>query len=288
MAFLRYHRFAARSVFPQRKPLVRPTSTLHQRLTFRNYAHSIRTSLTSSTFWNWLFWLSTFSYLVSYSFPVSIQAIFGQSMTPTLSPELASNDRGAKDYLIFVHLNAGRLRIVDSSVPTEKRRKDPREITRGTLVLFKSPQDPNRSVVKRVIGLPGDTIRPLRRYSCPEKPAQNKAGSVEEEVTVPVGHLWLEGDNPSHSYDSNDYGPVSQSLITEVAWGFAGFPLRQTFRQWLGFKSDRRPWAHVDWADDGWEERLNIQSRLKKREQQEARVDGVFSKEWQMWSSEGA
>ena len=33
-------------------------------------------------------------------------------------------------------------------------------------------------------------------------------------VTVPPGHVWVEGDEQFHSLDSNMYGPVPIALIT--------------------------------------------------------------------------
>ena len=36
------------------------------------------------------------------------------------------------------------------------------------------------------------------------------SGAVEQ---VPAGHVWIEGDNPTHSLDSRQYGPVPLALI---------------------------------------------------------------------------
>ena len=35
----------------------------------------------------------------------------------------------------------------------------------------------------------------------------------EQYVLIPPGHCWIEGDDPSHSYDSNDFGPVPLGLV---------------------------------------------------------------------------
>ena len=32
-------------------------------------------------------------------------------------------------------------------------------------------------------------------------------------MQVPTGHVWLEGDNRSSSYDSRDFGPVPLALV---------------------------------------------------------------------------
>jgi signal peptidase I len=66
-------------------------------------------------------------------------------------------------------------------------------------------QHPHRrgTVCKRVLGLPGDQILLYR--------AQPQSRS--HVLTVPTGHVWLEGDNPNNSADSRSYGPVPAALI---------------------------------------------------------------------------
>jgi hypothetical protein len=38
-------------------------------------------------------------------------------------------------------------------------------------------------------------------------------GGRKQLVQIPDGHVWLEGDNPSNSHDSRQYGPVPIGLI---------------------------------------------------------------------------
>lgn len=58
---------------------------------------------------------------------------------------------------------------------------------------YRSPTDPKRIITKRIIALPGDMVQPLRK---------------DEEVPIPAGHCWVEGDEAFHSKDSNSFGPV--------------------------------------------------------------------------------
>jgi len=80
----------------------------------------------------------------------------------------------------------------------------PERLTRGDIVTFVSPLDPQRVVCKRILGLPGDTI-------CVD-PTGEKAPSTEH-VIIPAGHFWVAGDNAAWSRDSRDYGPVPMALL---------------------------------------------------------------------------
>ncbi|CBK21380.2 Imp1-Imp2 [Blastocystis hominis] len=68
---------------------------------------------------------------------------------------------------------------------------------RGDVVMLKSPTDPKRYLVKRIIALPGDWVQ-LHG---------NKLIEIEK------GHCWVEGDNTKNSIDSNRFGQVPLGLI---------------------------------------------------------------------------
>lgn len=67
---------------------------------------------------------------------------------------------------------------------------------------YRSPVDPEKNAVKRIVAMEGDRVRPRDR----DQPA----------TRVPKGHLWVEGDAGSdrESKDSNAYGPISARLVT--------------------------------------------------------------------------
>jgi len=73
---------------------------------------------------------------------------------------------------------------------------------RGEVIVATSPKDPDARICKRIMGLPGDRVKVT------EGPY-----SSHEEVLVPRGHVWLEGDNKAASYDSRHYGPVPMGLL---------------------------------------------------------------------------
>lgn len=110
------------------------------------------------------------------------------------------------------------------------------EIERGEVVVLSSPVDGTR-VVKRVIGLPGETVvvtggvvfinsEPLDEPYIMEAPRY--AGTWQ----LGDNQYFVLGDNRNHSYDSADYGPVDADLlqgVIEFRWwppdALGGFPI---------------------------------------------------------------
>lgn len=94
-------------------------------------------------------------------------------------------------------------------------------IERGDVVVFHYPRDPEKSYIKRVIGLPGDTIRISQGrvfingipISEPYVPRRYEDTRSMGELTVPSGEYFVMGDHRSISSDSRDFGPVDRDLI---------------------------------------------------------------------------
>ena len=100
------------------------------------------------------------------------------------------------------------------------------EPERGQVVVFKSVDNPNEDLIKRVVGLPGDTIAvrdgTLFVNGEPQKePFVNKAvpdNSFYAPTKVPKGDVFVMGDNRTNSADSRFFGPLPKKNIEGEAF----------------------------------------------------------------------
>ena len=125
-------------------------------------------------------------------------------------------------------------------------------LQRGDMVVFRYPEDPRQTFIKRVIGLPGDRIRlenkqvvrngrrlvepyaihlsasivPYRdNFPMPPSVATSPGGAemfaravAGGEVTVPAGALFVLGDNRDNSLDSRYWGFVPAANVVGRPW----------------------------------------------------------------------
>jgi signal peptidase I len=113
-------------------------------------------------------------------------------------------------------------------------------VHRGDIIVFKAPPEERtaqiKDLVKRVIGLPGDTIEARndhvyvddRLLSEPYLPKGTITDDLPKQV-VPANSYFMMGDNRTESSDSRVFGPIKRSTIIGRAF----------FRMWpfthLGF-----------------------------------------------------
>jgi signal peptidase I len=94
-------------------------------------------------------------------------------------------------------------------------------IQRGDVVVFHYPRDPEKSYIKRVIGLPGDRIWIERGHvwlngvALDESyvPDRYRDSRSMSEMVIPDDCYFMMGDHRSISSDSREFGPVERDLI---------------------------------------------------------------------------
>jgi len=116
------------------------------------------------------------------------------------------------------------------------------EPERGDIVVFKYPKDPSQYFIKRIIGLPGETVEVRDNHiyvtnSDGRKMILDETTYLEEgertisktKWTLGPDELYVMGDNRDYSLDSRSFGPVSRDLVVGKVW-FRGWPVwRLTF-----------------------------------------------------------
>ncbi len=96
------------------------------------------------------------------------------------------------------------------------------KIERGDIVVFWYPEDPSKSYIKRVIGLPGETVEiregvvfinglPLEENYL--DPKENLSTRSQPPVVVKLNYYFVMGDNRDNSSDSRIWGLVPKKYI---------------------------------------------------------------------------
>ena len=98
------------------------------------------------------------------------------------------------------------------------------DVERGSVVVFRYPNDPSRFFVKRVIGLPGETIRIRDRavyiksvdsetFKQLDEPYVKNTIQNNLEKDIAEDEYFVIGDNRGNSHDSRAWGPLNESFI---------------------------------------------------------------------------
>ena len=110
---------------------------------------------------------------------------------------------------------------------------------RGDVIVFHSPQDERVDFIKRIMGVPGDTLKVEGGYvylngTKLDENYINEPGTVtaghflheNTEIEVPPGQYFVMGDNRNHSSDSREWGLVTSQEIVGRAF-FRYWPISE-------------------------------------------------------------
>lgn len=106
---------------------------------------------------------------------------------------------------------------------------------RGDIIIFKYPKNPTNSYIKRIIGLPGETVE-IENNNVTIRTQDNSEGMILNEtylaagsetlspdnkkitLTLDGGEYFVMGDNREHSSDSREWGVMPEENIVARAW----------------------------------------------------------------------
>lgn len=115
---------------------------------------------------------------------------------------------------------------VNDRVLVNKLSYDLHGVGRGDIVVFRSPQpSPERDLIKRVVGLPGDTVEArggtvrVNQEVLEEPYLEPEVHTTDfGPVTLEPGDYWVMGDNRPNSSDSRVFGAIEESDIVGRAF----------------------------------------------------------------------
>lgn len=120
---------------------------------------------------------------------------------------------------------------------------------RGNIVVFKFPLEPDKDFIKRVVGLPGETIQVIRQrvyindkllkepYAYHSQPSSPDSGTRDNmaPLRIPEGHIFVMGDNRENSSDSRVWGVLDlKNLRGKAQWIYWSWDSKDT-----GVRTDR-------------------------------------------------
>jgi signal peptidase I len=135
--------------------------------------------------------------------------------------------------LVGDHLLVDKFVFAPAPTAIERMLLPVRDIKRGDVMVFKFPLEPERDFIKRVIGLPGETLEvkrkvvhingtaitePYAHFLQPLGPLGpgGESGDRRDDygpVIVPKDHYFVMGDNRDNSQDSRWWGFLSRDYV---------------------------------------------------------------------------
>jgi len=145
-----------------------------------------------------------------------------------------------ENLLIGDHLLVNKFVFGPTDATIERTLLPVARVRRGDVIVFKYPEEPDRDFIKRVIGLPGETLElrekkvyvngraldePYVHFLQPPSAAsefhETTSFDVRERygpVTVPANQYFVMGDNRDNSQNSRYWGFLPRDYIKGRAW----------------------------------------------------------------------
>jgi len=141
--------------------------------------------------------------------------------------------------LVGDHLFVNRFVYGPSRLPALSGLLPRRDIARGDIVIFRSPEPPHQDLVKRCVAQGGDRVEIIdkelyingewvedgsytKHVDARVDPRRDRFGPV----TVPAGRYLCLGDNRDRSHDSRFWGPLPREMVKGRAfliyWSYGG------------------------------------------------------------------
>ena len=162
--------------------------------------------------------------LIFLALQISVQnfRVEGPSMRPTLD----EGEYVMVNKLVYLHFRLQELtRLVPFLDVDQDRSVFPFHPPRhGEVIIFRSPEDQSRDFVKRVVGVPGDTVeirfgRVFVNDVEQEEPfITSRDRASMDPVRVSQDSYFVLGDNRRASNDSRDFGEVPDDNLIGRAW----------------------------------------------------------------------
>jgi signal peptidase I len=176
--------------------------------------------------------------IIAFTFAIFVRTFLVQ---PFQIPSPSMED----SLLVGDHILVNKFALAPVSLPIERLFLPFAQVARGDVIVFRYPHDPRQDYVKRVIGLPGETVKIANKVVYVKKAGEEGFVPLLEPysnhrdpggvppgldnfgpVTVPDGQYFVMGDNRDNSLDSREWGYVPRAAIVGrglmVYWSIDG------------------------------------------------------------------
>jgi signal peptidase I len=126
--------------------------------------------------------------------------------------------------LVGDHILVNKFIYGPTATPLEEWLLPVRPLERQDVIVFRAPQEPDKDFIKRVIGLPGESVvveggevvvdgQPIDDPFANHKASFGSFHDTREPIEVPPGEFFVMGDNRENSRDSRYWGTVPRAYI---------------------------------------------------------------------------